>query len=87
MSRGPGHVQRAIVAIYAEQPGKVFSTAELATLIYPGQIITKSNRDAVDRALRQLAPQLGLTRCRSRPWKSTAWRNVWGVNTPSSPLA
>lgn len=86
MSRGPGHVQRAIVAIFSAEPHRVFSSDDLAAVIYPDQTIAKRHTDAVDRALRLLAPHLGLTRCRVRPWKSTAWFNVWGIATNAAPL-
>ena len=79
MSKGRGHIQRAIAAAFAAEPDRSFRVFALAELAYPGECIEKRHTDVVDRALRKLAPELGLSRCRVRPRKETSWHNSWGL--------
>ncbi|MHB2165644.1 hypothetical protein [Alsobacter sp. R-9] len=51
MSRGPGRVQRAILALFSETPKAILSTAELCAAVY-GTTPDKRHRVAVLRALR-----------------------------------
>lgn len=85
MSKGRGHIQRAIAAAFAAEPDRSFRVFALAELAYPGETIDKRHTDAVDRALRKLRPVLGLWRCRARLQNETSWHNCWGLDTNSMP--
>lgn len=51
MSRGPGRIERAILAAFAAEPDAAFTTEELAGRAYPGApAIGKAERVAVLRA-------------------------------------
>jgi hypothetical protein len=56
MSRGLGHVKRAIVELIASEPEGAWTTAQLCAHIYPIKkyVIAKKHRVAVTRALRQM---------------------------------
>jgi hypothetical protein len=56
MSRGVGHVQRAIMELIASEPEGAWTTAQLCAHIYPTKrfVVTKKHRVAVTRALRQM---------------------------------
>jgi len=78
MSRGPGHVQCGIAAAFAEEPNRAFRVCELAAIVYAGEPIAKRHLNTVDRALRRLAPQIGLIPLRSRiTAKKRPWANKW----------
>jgi hypothetical protein len=78
MSRGPGRIQRAIIAGFERCPKRSFRTDELVALAYPGvRRIEKKHRVAVLRAAWHVAPKyrrVGLTMSGS-----------WGIGT-GSPL-
>lgn len=76
MSKGPGRIQRAITAVFEADPARRATVAELAAEIIG--TTEKSALDTVDRALRRIAPALGLIACRAATPKSHGWRNVWG---------
>jgi hypothetical protein len=58
MSRGPGRIQRAIIAAFKRDPKRSFTTQELVVLAYPGvRRIEKKHRVAVLRAARHVAPK------------------------------
>jgi hypothetical protein len=77
--RGKGKVQRAIVKLFKEQPDARLTVRELAARIYPGRdFIGVSQTNATGVALRQLAPTLGLTRCRAFNERG-GWHYVWGL--------
>lgn len=87
MSRGPGHVQRTIAAVFVAEPSRAFRVSELAELVYPGEVIEKRHTDAVDRAIRKLIPVLGLRRCRVGAPKQRSWFNSWGLISKPMPAA
>lgn len=74
-----GRVKRAIAAAFEIDPARRATVAELAAIAYPGALIEKRHLDATDRALRSLAPALGLTRCRIGSPETGGWHNLWGV--------
>jgi hypothetical protein len=78
MSRGPGRIQRAIIAAFERCPKRSFTTDELVALAYPGvRRIEKKHRVAVLRAAWHVAPKywrVGLT-----------MSGTWGIGT-GSPL-
>lgn len=86
MSKGPGRVQRAIIAAFEAHPDRAFPVTELATLAYCDRPIEKRHTDAVDRALRSLADDLGLRTCRARRHGGWGWRNVWALKTKRMPI-
>lgn len=55
MSRGPGRIQRELLAIFERADHPAFDTGQLCRQIYPGQAIEKKHRVAVIRALKSLA--------------------------------
>ena len=79
MSRGPGHVQRAIASAFAAHPHRQFTHRQLAEIAYPGEEISKKHTDAVNRALLKIAERLGLHCCQAGRAKHPGWRNVWGI--------
>lgn len=78
MSRGPGRIQRGLSAIFEKHPAGRFTIRELASRIYPGEEITISHTNAVGYTLRQVAPTLGLTRCRTGKPGQLGWAYRWG---------
>src|ERR1700677_2578337 len=67
MSRGPGRIERAIEATFTRFPAKTFSTAELATIVYPGvNRLDKKHRVSILRAAGKVAKRIG--------W---GYRNTW----------
>lgn len=74
-----GRVKRAVVAAFEAQPRRWFTTAQLAAIAYPGLVIEKRHLDATDRAIRSVAPTLGLVRCRVGTPKTGGWHNSWGA--------
>jgi hypothetical protein len=60
MSRGPGHIERTVAALFTSHPTATFSTSELVEAVYPGRNrIEKKHRVAVLRAATKLAERLG----------------------------
>lgn len=78
MSKGPGKVQRAIIAAFEHEPSRRFTTAELAELTFPDATIEKNKTDAVHRALMKLTPVLGLTKSRIALPNAFGWQHRWG---------
>jgi hypothetical protein len=70
MSRGAGHVGRAIKALFEADPSGTFSTDELVAAVYPGvNHIEKKHRVAVHRAAKNLMthmPQWKQWQCERR---------------------
>jgi hypothetical protein len=59
MSKGPGHIERAIAAAFVAQPQGLFGTDELARICYPGLTwIEKKHRVAVIRAATKVAQRM-----------------------------
>lgn len=68
MSKGPGHVQRVVVAAFADKSDDAFTTKELVALAYPGaNRPEKKHRVAVLRAAKAVAAKLGWTYAYSAP--------------------
>jgi hypothetical protein len=72
MSRGPGRVERIIIAAFTAQPSACFTMQELAPLVYPWMSprnrrprhsprhhIEKKHRVAILRAAKNVLPKLG----------------------------
>ncbi len=74
MSKGPGRVQRAIIAAFADEPARRFTTEELATCVF-GTAPTASHIETVRQALNKL----GLKKSRAGQRKTGGWHHVWGV--------
>ena len=78
MSRGPGRIQRAIIAAFKRYPKRSFTTDELAVLAYPGvRRIEKKHRVAVLRATWRVASRYGRV--------ALTMSGSWGIGT-GSPL-
>jgi hypothetical protein len=52
MSRGPGKIERAIIAALAREPGRQFATDEVVRLVYGARWPERKRRVAVRRARR-----------------------------------
>lgn len=73
MSRGPGKIERALLALFAANPSAAFTVEELAEVIYRGiNRIEKKHRVAIIRAARKAASSAG-------------WR-TWTSESPGSRL-
>jgi hypothetical protein len=57
MSRGPGHIARAIAEHLAAHPSGKFTIGALAAIAYPGVPIEKKHRVATARAVNKVAPE------------------------------
>jgi hypothetical protein len=78
MSRGPGRIQRAIIAAFKRYPKRSFTTDELVVLAYPGvRRIEKKHRVAVLRAAWHVAPKYSRV--------ALTMSGFWGIGT-GSPL-
>lgn len=51
MSRGPGNVQRRILAVFQENPRAVISTSDLCREVFETVVVAKKHRVSVLRAL------------------------------------
>jgi hypothetical protein len=60
MSRGPGVVQRRLVAAFQVEPGRRFIVKELAEIAFPGEPIERKHEVSVRRALQALKKLPGL---------------------------
>lgn len=78
MGSGLGSAQRAVVSIYQHDPDARLTVAQVAGRVYPGDTITRSHTNNINRVLHQLAPVLNLTRSRVCNPGSLGWRHVWG---------
>lgn len=78
MGSGLGSAQRAVADIFEDEPNARLTVREIATRVYPGKAITRSDTNNVGRVLRQLAPTLGLFRSRVSAPGRFGWRHVWG---------
>jgi hypothetical protein len=57
MSKGPGRIERAILAVFAANPSMTFTVDDLTAIAYPGlDRVEKKHRVAVARAARKVAP-------------------------------
>jgi hypothetical protein len=62
MSRGPGHVERAIAEAFARYPFKAFYVGGLCLLVWPelkARDVQHKHRVSVRRAAGKLAPKAG----------------------------
>jgi hypothetical protein len=74
MSRGPGRIQKALLAIFEAQPQRRFTTQELAAKVLDPEP-TASHIETVRQAL----SKLNLNKSRSGHPKSGGWTYLWGV--------
>jgi hypothetical protein len=58
MSRGLGHVQRAITRLFADNPDTAFTITDLARAVYSRDLIEDRHRVAVGQAVKRVAQQL-----------------------------
>jgi len=79
MSRGPGKIQKRIVAAFASDPDRIFTYRELAAIAYPGQAIDRAKLEAVRRAASRLAADIGITKCRVALPGQFGWHHRIGV--------
>jgi hypothetical protein len=66
MSHGPGHVQRAILALIEADPNGAWATGALCAHVYGVERVEKRHRVAVIRALRRMMRTLPAGWCVSR---------------------
>ncbi len=58
MSRGAGHVERAIAATFTAQPNRIYTVEQLAEVVYPVAKIEKRHRVPVIRAANKVADRM-----------------------------
>jgi hypothetical protein len=59
MSRGPGHVERAITGVFTERPTQTFTVSELAAFVYPTVAVpAKRHTVALLRAADRVAKRM-----------------------------
>jgi hypothetical protein len=78
MGSGLGSVQRAIVDIFDNEPSPRLTVAQVVARVYPGEPVTRVRTNNVGRALRQLAPTIGLRCCRIPAPDRLGWKHIWG---------
>ena len=60
MSKGPGHIDRTVTALFTKHPTSTYSTSELVAAVYPGiDVVEKKHRVAVLRTATKVAKRLG----------------------------
>ncbi|WP_276118393.1 hypothetical protein [Pararhizobium qamdonense] len=74
MSKGPGRVQRAIIAAFEAAPSSRFTTQELAASIFTNPP-TASHVETVRQAL----VKSKFKKSRAGHLKTGGWHHVWGV--------
>ena len=72
MSRGPGVVQRRLIAAFRE-PGRRFTVEELVEIAFPGEPIERKHAVSVRRALKKL-PGLKLDFHKASKTGTCGWR-------------
>ena len=75
MSRGPGRLQRELVAVFEADPARRFTIEELAALAYPGEVFKRDHAVCIRRALKTLP---GLVKGR-RGERGGGWRWRFGL--------
>ena len=75
MSRGPGIVQRRLIAAFQSEPTRHFKVEQLAEIVFPGEQIERKHAVSVRRALENL-PGLDLQSWRSAKPRGHGWRVV-----------
>ena len=78
MSRGPGIVQRRLIAALQNEPTRRFTVEQLAAIAFPGEQIERKHAVSVRRALKNL-PGLDLESCRAGKPRGHGWRYVVGL--------
>jgi hypothetical protein len=73
MSRGPGIVQRRLIAAIQGEPGRLFTVKELAEIAFPGEPIERKHEVTVLRALKNL-PGLELHWYKAGKSRTRGWR-------------
>ena len=77
MSRGPGIVQRGLIAAFQSELTRRFTIRELAKIVFPSEEVERKHEVAVRRAIRNL-PGLNLHFCRAGEYGARGWRYVVG---------
>jgi hypothetical protein len=75
MSRGPGVVQRRVIAALQSEPGRRFTVKKLAEIAFPGETIERTHEVSVRRALRSL-PRAELNFYKAGKSCTRGWRYV-----------
>lgn len=78
MSRGPGRIQRAILAAFDAEPARRFTVRQLAEIAFERTPASTVDCQTTYRALITLAPKHGLVRCRVTLRTRLGWHHVWG---------
>jgi hypothetical protein len=81
MSRGPGIVQRRVIAAFQSAPTRHFTVEQLAQVVFLGAQIERKHAVSVRRALKKLQklPGLDLQSCRAGKPRGHGWRYVVGL--------
>ena len=83
MSRGPGHIERAIAAAFTAMPSAVFTVADLGPISYSGlNRVEKRHRVAIIRAADKVASRLWWAKLISeRPGGQVVYCNTLDVRS------
>jgi len=73
MSRGPGIVQRRLIAALQNEPTRRFTVEQLAEIAFPGEQIERKHAGSVRRALKNL-PGLDLSIITANKPGTRGWR-------------
>jgi len=73
MSKGYGRIQRALMLLFKNHPGRLFSIDDLVAAVYEGQPVTQVHRDYINAAMKKLAPMLGVNKFRAGRMKEGGW--------------
>ncbi|HZZ63767.1 MAG TPA: hypothetical protein VFE63_21825 [Roseiarcus sp.] len=81
MSRGPGIVQRRLIAAFQSEPTRHFTVEQLAAIAFPGEPIERKHAVSVRRALKRLQklPGLDLHVIRAGAARTHGWRYFVGL--------
>ena len=75
-----GRVKRVITEAFTADPALRATAVEFASIAYPASEIEKHHLNAVNRALRSVAADLGLIRCRVGSLETGGWHHIWGCS-------
>ncbi len=71
MSRGPGRLQRGLIAAFQAEPDRRFTIEELAALVYPGEAFKRDHASAAVPGARW-RPPAGVSRRGARKQRKNA---------------
>jgi hypothetical protein len=80
MSRGPGIIQRRVVAALEAEPTRRFTTEDLAAIVYSGEAIGHKHLSSVRRALSKASPAGKLRRQREGRYGTPGYKTFVSIS-------